>query len=115
MSELKTSDAEILEWVNGYPTTEETLESINKLPLINYSKDVDFVTSYIKGMFVEDILKAMEEKNIKKIDLAEKIGKSRQYVGRVLNESANFTIRSMVEIAIALNMDIEVKCNLKGY
>jgi DNA-binding phage protein len=73
-------------------------------------KDVEFVTDYIKGKFVEDVLAAMEQKKILKIDLAKRIGKSRQYVGRVLNETSNFSIQSMVEIALALNMTIEVKC-----
>jgi len=103
---------EILKEIENCPTVDEIIEELKDMPIINYDKDVDFVTSYIRGMFVEDVLKAMKEKNILKIDLAKRLGKSRQYVGRVLNETSNFTIESMVEIAIALDMKIEVKCEI---
>jgi DNA-binding phage protein len=102
----------ILDMIKDCPTTEETIDELRTLDLPYPDKDPEFVTSYIRGVFVEDILKAMEEKNILKIDLAKRLGKSRQYVGRVLNETANFTIESMVEIALALDMKIEIKCEV---
>lgn len=72
-------------------------------------EDPQFEADYLKSQFVEDVLKQMEEQDLNKNTLAEKLGKSRQYVGRVLNETANFTIETMTEIAFALDMRLAIK------
>ena len=76
-------------------------------------KDPDFLAGYMKATLVGDIFQAMEEEGISKSQLAERLGKSRQYVGRVLNETANFTIDSISKIAAALERDVVLR--LKSY
>ena len=76
-------------------------------------KDPEFLQDYMKASIVEDIYQAMEEERISKSQLAERLGKSRQYVGRVLNETANFTLKSIARIAAALERDVVLR--LKAY
>jgi len=76
-------------------------------------KDPEFLQEYMKATIVGDIFRAMEEEGISKSQLAERLGKSRQYVGRVLNETANFTIDSISKIAVALERDVILR--LKTY
>jgi len=66
-------------------------------------RDPAFLADYWKSTFVETVLKAMEEQKITRKQLANRLGRSPQYVGRILNETANFTIETMVKIALALD------------
>ncbi len=49
-----------------------------------------FLVEYMKATITSDIFTVMEEKSISKTELANRLGKSRQYVSRILNETANF-------------------------
>lgn len=71
----------------------------------------DFVADVAKGLIVEDILRAMEAANLNRNTLAAKIGKSRQYVGKILDEHrrANFTIDTLAELATALGVSLQVR------
>ena len=71
--------------------------------------DPEFVAGYLKAQFVESILQVMEVHGLNKNSLAKKLGKSRQYIGRILNEKSNFTIESMVEISCALGMQLTLR------
>jgi transcriptional regulator with XRE-family HTH domain len=64
-------------------------------------QDPENHAEYLKSKFVNDVLLAMEENKITKSELARRMGKSRQYLNKVLNEDdgANFTIQSMSTIA----------------
>ena len=105
----KKVNKDILEFFDNIPTTEELLKEIDKLDIPDWDKDPEFVADYLKGRITEDILTAMEEKGINKSQLAEKLGKSRQYVNRILNETANFTLDTLAKFACALDCEIEVK------
>lgn len=71
----------------------------------------DFVADVAKSLIVEDILRAMEASNLNRNSLAAKIGKSRQYVGKILDEDkrANFTIDTLAELATALGVSLHVR------
>lgn len=72
--------------------------------------DPSFVAEFSRAQFIEDVLRLMEEQGIGKSDLAKRIGKSRQYVSRILNEtSPNFTIDTMAEIACALQGSLTIR------
>ena len=62
-------------------------------------------------MIVEDILRAMESAGLNRNTLASKIGKSRQYVGKILDEdhSANFTIETLAELSVALGVQLHLR------
>jgi DNA-binding phage protein len=82
--------------------------------LKDYDRDPRFVSGYLKALFVNDICRVMGDRSMSKKGLAETLGKSRQYVGRVLNETANFTIETMAEIACALGMRLSIRLHVPG-
>lgn len=86
--------------------TKEILESLEEKDL---DKDKDFLSHYLKARFVEDICEAMKEEHLSRSELARRLGKSRQYVSRILNESANFTLETVVEISMALNRKVTLR------
>lgn len=61
-----------------------------------------------KTEFVDQIFLLMEEKHINKSQLAKTMGKSPQYIGRVLNESANFTIEKMAEFSCVFKKKLKI-------
>jgi transcriptional regulator with XRE-family HTH domain len=50
----------------------------------------------------------MKVKNISRADLARKLGTSRPYITRMLRANVNFTLKSLVQIARALNIRLNV-------
>jgi transcriptional regulator with XRE-family HTH domain len=62
------------------------------------------------AMFVNSILNAMKEEGMSKSDLARKLGRSRQYLNRVLDEDepGNFTVDTLSELANATNRKLAV-------
>ena len=102
-------DPEIEELLNSCKTIDELLKETEDFEPLNLDKDPEYVADFMKGMLIEDILKAMEELNINKTQLAEKLGKSKQYVGRILNETANFTFATVAHIACALDMQAQTR------
>ena len=58
--------------------------------------------------FYHLILTHMEKQNIKKADLAKKLGKSRSAISQMFNKTPNITVRKMVEIADSIGLDIDV-------
>ena len=89
-------------------STQELLNEINQLPDLDLDNDPKFVADYTKGKFIEEILSILQEKKISQTELAKKIGRSRQYISRVLNEKANFTIETLAQFACALDCDLSV-------
>ncbi len=70
---------------------------------------VEYVADVVKSQFVELILAGMEKKGLSKTDLAHKLKTSPQYISKIINETANFTIESMAAISCALGMKLEIK------
>jgi len=56
----------------------------------------------------EDILVAMESKNVSKADLAKLMNKSKSFVTQTLSGSRNMTLRTLSEIAFNLNIDVKI-------
>ena len=100
--------ADILEMFEGVPETAEIVARM-KANEVDLDADPEFVAGYLKAQFVEDIYKAMEKQNLNRNQLAKKLGKSRQYVGKILNEKANFTLETLAEIACALDMRVTAR------
>ena len=57
----------------------------------------------------EDICRFMEKRGITRAELAEKLGTSRAYITKMLNGNPNLTLRSLVNIAHALECDINIR------
>jgi len=58
--------------------------------------------------FYHLILTHMEKNNITRADLSRKLGKSRSAISQLFNKTPNITVRKMVEIAEAINLDIHI-------
>ena len=72
-------------------------------------EDPLFLVEYMKATITSDIYTVMEKESISKTELAKRLGKSRQYVSRILNETANFTLDSVAKIAAALQKDVVLR------
>jgi len=86
----------------------EAFEQLNRCP--------DFVADTCKAALVEDVLRAIDEDGITKSELARRLGKSRQQLGALLDETKrnNFTIDTMAQISTALGRKLIVRMPPKG-
>jgi transcriptional regulator with XRE-family HTH domain len=50
----------------------------------------------------------MKERNLKKADLAKRLGKSRAAITQMFNKTPNISVRKMVEIADAVGLEFEI-------
>ncbi len=92
------------------PITPGELASLEKAAEALRS-DPAYLADFSKGLVVEDILRAMEEAGLNRNTLAAKLGKTRQYVGKILDEErpANFTIDTLAELSSALGVKLHVR------
>jgi len=74
-------------------------------------QDAGFVADYLKGLIVEDVRRALKEDGITQNALADRMGKSRQYLNKVLDQDrrVNFTIETMAEISTALKRRLFIR------
>lgn len=73
--------------------------------------DPSFVADSAKGLFVEDVLRALSENSVSKSDLARRMGKTRQQINILLDEEKknNFTIETMAKVSTALGRKLFVR------
>lgn len=88
-------------------TTDANLAHLEKAAKALH-QDPAFIAEHAKGLVVEDILRVMEKAGMSASALAGKIGKSRQYVSKILSEDRriNFTIESLAEFSAALDLQL---------
>lgn len=72
--------------------------------------DPTFQADYLKSLFVEKMYAALEERRETKSTLAERLGKSRQYIQKLFSEDrrVNFTIETLCSVAHALGQRIHL-------
>ena len=72
--------------------------------------DPKWRAEFLKSRFVDNMLIALKEESTSQSAIAHTWGKSRQYVGKLLNEDrrVNFTIETMCEVAHLLNRTIDI-------
>jgi len=58
--------------------------------------------------FTEALYIAMEEQGVTRAELARRLGTSQAYITRVLGGHANFTLKTMAKLALALGLQLEV-------
>lgn len=68
-----------------------------------------FRAEKIKIEIAEQICLAMERQQVSRAELARRLGKSRAYISRVLQGSANFTLESLSRISSALSCRLELQ------
>lgn len=73
--------------------------------------DPAFVADSSKGVFVEDVLRALEQSNVSKSELGRRMGKSRQQINVLLDDEKknNFTIETMAKVSTALGRKLFVR------
>ncbi|MHB9108555.1 MAG: helix-turn-helix domain-containing protein [Armatimonadota bacterium] len=64
--------------------------------------DLDYLTDELAFGYINEIKRAMKCQQLTQSELAKRMGKSRAYVSRLLNYSANMTLRSLALIGLAL-------------
>ncbi len=57
----------------------------------------------------EGIVKRMIEQNVRRTDLAERLGTSRAYITKLLDGQENMTLKTLVRVANALEMKVDTK------
>ncbi|HEX9654163.1 MAG TPA: helix-turn-helix transcriptional regulator, partial [bacterium] len=60
------------------------------------------------NQFYHLLLTYMENREIKKADLAKRLGRSRAAISQMFNKTPNISIRKMVEIADAVGLEFEI-------
>lgn len=58
--------------------------------------------------FIDQIEAALDDQNLKRSELAAKLGKSRSWVTQALRRGRNLTIKTMVELAQGLDLDLDI-------
>jgi transcriptional regulator with XRE-family HTH domain len=58
--------------------------------------------------FTMDLYRLMEEQQVSRAELARRMGTSRAYITRLLGGDANFTLMTMVKVAMALDGALHV-------
>jgi plasmid maintenance system antidote protein VapI len=56
----------------------------------------------------EDLARLMEEQGVNRAELARRMGTSRAYITKVLGGNANFTLLTMVKLAMALDGAVHI-------
>ena len=108
--ETSALPAEIAAILDGVPKTSQAmLERIDKANQ-KLENDPDFLADVERSKFVNLALAAMEEKQINRSELARRIGKSRQYVQKLLDEDArvSFTLKTITNVLFALDKRLKL-------
>jgi plasmid maintenance system antidote protein VapI len=58
--------------------------------------------------FTEDLCRIMKEKKVSRAELARRIGTSRAHITQLLGGGANFTLLTMVKLAMALDSTVHI-------
>ena len=66
----------------------------------------------IINQFYHMVLTKMEKDNISRADLARKLGKSRASISQMFNKTPNLTIKKMIEIANAIDLEINLSAEM---
>ena len=77
------------------------LEKIKK-----YESDPDYILYSLIFEINEEICKALERNNLNYKQFAEKLNVKPAYISKLLNGQPNLSIKSLVKIALALNLKI---------
>jgi predicted XRE-type DNA-binding protein len=73
-------------------------------------RDPEYLSLHLKGKFISEIYHAMQAQGINANQLAQRWGKSRQYVSKLLKEDrrVNFTLDTLVEVMLILGRRVEL-------
>lgn len=78
-----------------------------------YENDPEFIKELMVSNLLADIFEDMEKNNISNAELARRMNVSRQYITKLFNGYANFTLMTLAQIAVALNLIPEISLKQK--
>lgn len=102
-------NATLANLLNNNPKLMALKKKAESLPKLDLENDSEFIADGLKAQLIEDTLLAMKEDGVTQQMLADRIGVKRQYISRILNETANFTLETIAALAVALNRIPTVK------
>lgn len=76
--------------------------------LNEFETDLEFRTEEVIIEFTEKVVAAMRERDMSRVELAQRLGVSKAFVTKLLNGNPNLTIRTMVSLAAALGCELLV-------
>jgi len=109
--EITNIPEEIAAILAGIPkTTPEMLERIAKANQ-QLENDPEFLAEVERASFVNELLVAMQDQEVSRSEYARRIGKTRQYVHKVLNEDSriSFSLKTMVLLCHALGKQLRLE------
>jgi len=77
--------------------------------LQEYKDDPEFQTELLLLDINEQIVERMVARGIRRSELAQRLGSSRAFVTQLLNGKPNLTIKTLVQVANALDMAVNVQ------
>ncbi len=83
--------------------------------LEKYKDDLEFRMEGVILEFTEKIVQKMEELDINRSELAERLGVSKAFVTKLLNGNPNLTIKTMMSLADVLGCDLNLDLYPKGF
>ena len=75
---------------------------------------LDFKLADLEIELTEKILQIMENKNINRTELADRLNVSKAYISKLLNNGSNMTLKRILTIADALDCDVNIKITYAG-
>jgi antitoxin component HigA of HigAB toxin-antitoxin module len=89
------------------PTGPSSLERFRRF-VQEAESSVDYWADGPITEFIEDVWRLMEEQKVSRAELARRLGSSRAYVTKLLGGNANFTLQTMVKVAMAFGAQVHV-------
>lgn len=86
--------AELREWFN---------EQVDEL-----KDDPEYISYGLMVDLAGQIAKKLKKEGLKQKDLAARLGKTEGWISRFMNDPTNFSVKKLVEIATALDMELEI-------
>jgi len=73
--------------------------------------DPAFQAEYLKGLFIEKMFEALEDRHETQSEFARRWGKTRQYVSKLFHESkrVNFTIETLCDMAHQFGLRVDLR------
>lgn len=72
-----------------------------------YKNDPEYLLEGLMIDVTEQIVRQMENNEMTRTQLAQKLGCSNAYITKLLNGSGNLTLKKLLEISVALNCSID--------
>ncbi len=82
--------------------------------IAKYQNDPDYQFERLILEVNEQIVTMMEAGQVRRTDLASRLGVSKAYVTKLLNGPENVTLKTLVRVATALNARVELRISNRG-